>query len=184
MGGSLPGPGFGWIWKDVVATFEWFAVQVWSGREHFSASHLRLRGYEIFLPCYQERRRWTDRVKVVDRPLFAGYIFARAERNPGRIVTAPGVIRILGDVGGPVSIPVEEIEAIQRIIDARVQAGPWPAPQAGHRVRIDAGPLSGVEGTILLAKGRNRLIVTISLLQRAVAAEIDSAWITIPLGAA
>lgn len=56
---------------------DWFAVQVWSGREHLSARHLAQRGYDVFLPCSRERRRWSDRIKVVERALFAGYVFCR-----------------------------------------------------------------------------------------------------------
>lgn len=159
---------------------EWFAVQVNGGREHLSATHLRVRGYDIFLPCYPERRRWTDRVKIVDRALFHGYIFARAIPNAGQIVRAPGVIRIVGNRSGPVYIPLRDIEAIQRIIDAGARVEPCPLPQPGERVCIEEGPLRGIEGTVVASKGGHRLIVSISLLQRAVAAEIDSNWRIIP----
>jgi transcription antitermination factor NusG len=160
-------------------TPEWLAVQVWCGREHISATHLRLRGYEVFLPRYRERRRWSDRIKVVDRALFAGYVFCRIDGDVvGRIVTAPGIIRIVGDGRGPLPVAAHEIEAIQRIVETHLSAEPWLAPHVGQRVRIEAGPLCGIEGVVLVAKNRHRLIVSISLLQRAVAVEIDSAWIT------
>jgi transcription antitermination factor NusG len=158
---------------------EWFAVQVWSGREHISAKHLRLRGYEIFLPCYRERRRWSDRVKVIERALFAGYLFCKLNKNPeGKIITAPGVIRIVSDGQGPLPIPAQEIEAVQRIVETSLAAEPWPVPSVGQKVRIKLGPLCGIEGVVLVVKNLCRLVVSVSLLQRAVAVEIDSEWIT------
>ena len=160
---------------------EWFAVQVWSGREHISAAHLRERGYQVFLPCYREQRRWSDRIKVFERALFAGYVFCQIVPDVlGKIITAPGVIRIVGDGSEPVSIPADEIEAIQRIVATSLSTEPWPMPQAGQRVRIELGPLSGIEGVVLAVKNHHRFVVSISLLQRSVAVEVDSKWLTIP----
>jgi len=167
-------------WQNATVP-EWFAVQVWSGREHNSAKHLQLRGYEVFLPSYCELRRWTDRVKTVDRALFTGYLFCRVGALAvGTIVAAPGVVRIVSDRSGPLPVPAHEIEAIQRIIEARLTVEPWRVPEVGQTVRIEQGPLRGIEGTVEIVKNRHRLVVLISLLNRAVAAEIDAEWVTIP----
>jgi transcription antitermination factor NusG len=158
---------------------EWFAVQVWSGREHLSAKHLSERGYEVFLPRYSERRRWSDRIKVVERALFAGYVFCRlAPEVFGKIVTAPGVVRIVGDGARPLPIPTYEIEAIQRIMASELATEPWSVPEVGQRVRIEVGPLCGIEGVVMTVKNEQRLVVSVSLLQRAVAVEIDASWIS------
>jgi transcription antitermination factor NusG len=163
------------------STREWFAVQVWSGREHVSAMHLRERGYQVFLPCYREQRRWSDRIKTFERALFAGYVFCELVPDVvGKIVTAPGVIRIVGDGRGPVSIPVHEIAAIQRIAATNLSTEPWPMPGAGDRVRIELGPLSGIEGVVLAVKNHQRFVVSIPLLQRSVAVEVDAKWLTTP----
>jgi transcription antitermination factor NusG len=162
-------------------TREWFAVQVWSGREQLSASHLRARGYEVFLPCYIERRRWSDRAKSIAHPLFDGYLFCHlAEDTAGKIVTAPGVVRIVGDGRGPLAVPEHEIEAIQRIVETRLHAEPWTFVQAGQCVRIEHGPLRGIEGVVVVAKNSRRLVISIQLLRRSVAVEIDGDWISIP----
>jgi transcription antitermination factor NusG len=159
---------------------DWFAVQVWSGREHLSARHLAQRGYEVFLPHYREQRRWSDRLKVVERALFAGYVFCRfSPEIVGRIVTAPGVLRIVGDGTGPSPIPLHEIEAIQRIVAARLAAEPSGVPRAGQRVRIEDGPLRGIDGIVQVVKNQQRLVVAVSLLQRAVSVEIDPRWISV-----
>jgi transcription antitermination factor NusG len=171
-----PSPSIGSIDE---ASREWYAVQVWTGRESLSAGHLGARGYDVFLPRYVEHRRWSDRVKKVARALFAGYLFcrARAEAVSG-VVTAPGVIRVLGDGDGPLPIPREEIEAIQRVLAASVPAEPWQFLQVGQRVRVDSGPLQDTEGIVVRVKNRDRLILSIPLLQRSVAVEIESQWVT------
>lgn len=160
---------------------EWYAVQVWAGREQLSALHLRQRGYEVFLPCYRDHRRWSDRVKKIERALFAGYVFCQLhEQAAARVISAPGVIRIVGDGRGPVPIPRPEIEAIQRIVDTKLTAEPWEIVDVGQRVHVECGPLRGTEGVVLMVKSRRRLIVSIPLLQRAVAVEMEPEWISIP----
>jgi transcription antitermination factor NusG len=154
---------------------------VWAGREHLSAQHLRQRGYEIFLPCYRDHRRWSDRVKTIERALFAGYVFCRLQMPAvAKIVTAPGVIRIVGDREGPVPVPAPEIEALQRIVATRLAAEPWEMVDVGQRVRVEVGPLRGMEGVVLMVKNRHRLVVSIPLLQRAVAVEMEPDWISVP----
>ncbi len=161
----------------------WLAIQVWVGREFISARHLRMRGYEVFLPSYREHRRWSDRVKKIERALFEGYLFCRPDpAAASRIVTSPGVIRIVGDSHGPLPVPRDEIETIQRIVDTGILAEPWPFLQQGQRVRIEAGPLRGAEGVVLTVKNRRRLIVSIAMLQRSVSVDIESDWVSIPHG--
>jgi transcription termination/antitermination protein NusG len=171
-------PAHGAIDCPLIDPNEWFAVQVWAGREARSAGFLALRGYDVFLPCYRERRRLADRIRTYERALFAGYLFCRMQSHVyAKILTAPGVIRIVGGLEGPIPIPQMEIMAIRRIVDAHLQAEPWPFLEPGQHVRIDAGPLRGTEGTVLTVNDRRKLIVSISLLQRAVAVEIDPEWI-------
>lgn len=163
---------------------EWFAVQVWAGREALSARHLQQRGYDIFLPRYREHRQWSDRVKKVDRALFAGYVFCRASAEVvGKLTTSPGVVRVVGDQQGPLPIADEEIETIQRIVETRLMVEPISFLRKGQRVRVETGPLRGAEGVVLMSKGRHRLVVSIELLQRSVAVEIDPDWVGIPYSA-
>jgi transcription antitermination factor NusG len=163
---------------------QWFAAQVWAGREPLCAEHLRVRGYEVFLPSYCEHRRWSDRVKKADRALFPGYVFCRLCGDAlAKIVTTPGVTRIVGDGRRPLPIPGDEIEAIQRIVATGVTARPWAFVQAGQRVRIERGPLRDIEGIVLRTTQGNRLIVSVALLQRSVAVEIDAEWVSVPAAA-
>jgi transcription antitermination factor NusG len=159
----------------------WVAVQVCAGREQLSAAHLGRRGYEVFLPCYHEHRRWSDRVKKVERALFAGYLFCRLGTPvTAKIITAPGVIRIVGDSERPLPVPTHEIEAIKRVVETRLNAEPWPYLETGQCVRVECGPLRGTDGIVLMVKNRHRLVVSISLLQRSVAVEIEPAWVSVP----
>jgi transcription antitermination factor NusG len=139
------------------------------------------RGYEVFLPSYHDHRRWSDRVKRVERALFPGYVFCREyEQSLPKLVTSPGVIRIVGDQRQPVAVPENEIRAIQRIVNTRLKAEPYQFLKRGDHVVVDHGPLRGTEGIVVVIKNRHRLVVSIALLQRAVSVEIDASWVVVP----
>jgi len=157
---------------------DWLAVQVHAGREFYSARHLHDRGYDVFLPAYDEHRRWSDRVTTIRRALFDGYLFCRAVNQAvALIVTAPAVIRVVGTSSGPLPIPLEEIEALKRIVDARLAVRPTPFVQAGQRVRVESGPLCGTHGVVLTVTGPRSLLVSITLLQRSVAVDLAPEWV-------
>ena len=163
-------------------TLPWFALQVRSRSEEVVASFLRGSGYEWFLPTYTCRKRWSDRIKKLDVPLFPGYLFCRFNpqyRLP--ILKTPGVISIVGVARVPKPIDETEITALRAIINSGGNRQPWPFLQVGQRVRIEYGALCGLEGILLDLKGRNRVVVSVTLLRRSVAADIDSAWVT-PIG--
>jgi transcription antitermination factor NusG len=150
------------------------------GREHSCARHLQVRGYEVFLPCSRQNRRWSDRIKKIERALFPGYVFCRMSGEAvATIVTTPGVVRIVGDGGRAVPIPVDEIVAVQRIVDAGLSVEPWPFLQTGQCIRIGVGPLRGTEGVVIESKDSQRVVVSISLLQRSVAVEVDAGWLSV-----
>lgn len=157
----------------------WFALQVKQRYEQLTATILRNKGYEEFLPLYKCRRRWSDRIKQVDLPLFPGYLFCKldsANRLP--ILTTPGVVLIVGIGKIPVPVEESEIAAVRSIVASQLAAQPWPFVRAGQQVRIDAGPLRGVEGVFLNHKNQCRLVVSVTILQRSVAVEVDSDWVT------
>lgn len=162
----------------------WFALRVRSQHEKIVASVLRSKGYEEFLPLYHCRHRWSDRIKVIARPLFTGYVFCRFDLNKRLpILVTPGVLLIVGIAKTPLPVEDSEIAALQSIVKSGFQAEPWPYLQVGQRVRIERGSLEGVEGVLLAVKKPHRLVVSVTLLQRSVAVEIDEAWAT-PIGTA
>ncbi len=157
----------------------WFALHVRARYENIVAEHLRGKGYEWFLPLYQCRRRWSDRIKEIKLPLFPGYIFCRFNaQNRLPILTTPGVVQVVGIAGTPIPIDEAEITAIQTVVQSGLPTQPWPFLQIGDRARIDYGPLCGLEGILLAFKGQHRIVLSITLLQRSVAVEIDSAYVS------
>jgi transcription antitermination factor NusG len=157
----------------------WFAIQVRTRHEMGVADHLQAIGYESFLPLYKARRLWSDRIKHVDSPLFPGYIFCRFNsQNWLPILKSPGVIQVVGYNRVPVPIEDFEIEAIRTLGASGLPNQPWPFPKVGDRVRIESGPLRGVEGILVESKNLQHFVVSVTLLQRSVAVQIDSSCLT------
>src|SRR5579883_773680 len=151
----------------------WYALKVRAKCEASVEAALRSKSYSTFLPTYQECRQYSDRRKTVWVPLFPGYLFCRLD--PDRrlpILQTPGVDFVLGN-GKPEAIPEEQIDAIERTVNSGFTARPWPYLKVGQRVVVEAGPLTGVEGFLLAEKGVDRLILSVSMLQRSVSVELD-----------
>jgi transcription antitermination factor NusG len=153
---------------------QWFALRVKPHAEKTVDSVLRSHGIESLLPIYADRRRWSDRIKSVDRPLFPGYLFCRPNPDtPLKIVTVPGAVGFVGFGRGPQPIPAPEINAIMRILDSGRRLRPLSLIHEGQRVSIQAGPLAGLNGRVVRIKDDQCLVVSIELLQRSVAVAID-----------
>lgn len=156
------------------ATEEWYAVRVRQPAEKRCATLLEHKGYEIFLPSYPVKRRWSDRYKVFQEVLFPGYLFCRLDstaRLP--VLMTSGVISILGAGKEPIPVPEAEVEAVRRIVNSPVSPEPWPFLACGQNVLIKTGPLRGLEGLLAAITSTCRVVVSISLLQRSVAVEVD-----------
>ncbi len=155
-------------------TYPWFALRVRSNCERVAAAHLRDRGYEEFSPSNKVEKRWSDRKKQIDQFLFPGYIFCRFDPNDRLpVLTAPGVVDVVGFGKTPEPIPEAEIARVRRIVDSGLLVIPHPYIQIGQAVLIEQGPLSGVEGILVEEKGKTRLVVSVNLLKRSVSAEVD-----------
>jgi transcription antitermination factor NusG len=162
----------------------WFAVRVRSRQERVVAVHLRGRGFEEYYPTYEILKQWSDRKKLVTESLLPGYVFCRFDPNNRLpILSAPGVVGVVGFGDGPTPIPDEEVERVRRMAESGLLVSPWPFLKTGQRVLIERGPLLGLEGLLQTIKGKHRLVVSITLLQRSVATEIDRSWIR-PIGPA
>ncbi|MGB7760358.1 MAG: UpxY family transcription antiterminator [Bryobacteraceae bacterium] len=158
---------------------DWFGIRVKSRCEHRAHEDLSQRGFESFLPLCSVRRHWSDRVKTLQVPLFSGYLFCRfALQERVRVLNAAGVAQIVGFGNTPVPIVEAEIRSVRALVTSNVACVPWPYLRSGQRVSIDHGPLSGVEGVILRAEtGKPRVVVSVTMLLRSVAAEIERDWI-------
>lgn len=163
-----------------IANFPWFALQVRARHEIGVAEYLKGKGYEWFLPLYKSRRRWSDRVKEIETPLFPGYLFCRFNpQNRLPILKTPGVTQIVGYNHVPISVDEAEIQAIRTLVASGIPNQPCSFLEIGTRVRIESGALCGLEGVLLELKGRRRLVLSITLLQRSVAVEVDSEVVSV-----
>ena len=158
----------------------WFAIHVKSGLELRIGSALKEKGYETFVPTYQLQEAGQGRT---ERPLFSGYVFCRFDpvvRAP--IVTTPGVIKVLGYGKRPASLDDAEMEAVRTVARANVCARPYRCVEPGQRVRIVEGPLRGLEGDVACTGERRYFVVSVSLLQRSIAVEVEPNWLQLPQG--
>jgi transcription antitermination factor NusG len=157
----------------------WFALYVRSHFERSVEESLRGKGYSAFSPYYQTKRKRSDRTLNLDLPLFPGYVFCRfncQKRLP--ILTTPGIVKIVGAGNIPEPIDLSEIQSLQTVSESGRHVQPWPFLQQGQRIRVEAGPLSGTVGTLLRVKDEVRLVVSITLLQRSMAIELDQEWVS------
>jgi transcription antitermination factor NusG len=154
--------------------YPWYAVQTKARHETAVARYLRSQGLEEYLPLHRVQRQWSDRVKTVDLPLLSGYLFCRVDpRQLKSVLRAPGVVHVLGYGSEPVPVPESEVLAIWRLQESRLVAWPCPYLRAGMAVRIRSGALAGVVGRLERIKNQCRLVLSVHLLQRSVALEVD-----------
>ena len=153
----------------------WYAVQVRAQHEKRVAASLAGKGYEQLVPVYRLRRKWSDRTKVLELPLFPGYVFVRLDpevRLP--ILTIPGVLGFVGAGRKPQPLDTKEIEYVRTVSSAGHPAKPWPFLKVGQRVRITAGALTGVEGILVQRRGETRVVLSVTLLQKAISVQVES----------
>lgn len=161
---------------------QWYALRVKSNCEKVVSTVVRHKGFEEFLPLYRSYHRWSDRQKSVELPLFPGYVFCRIDarfRLP--ILTVPGALHFVGIGKTPVAIEESEILAIQHAVHSGLPAEPWEYLRAGQLVRLVQGPLEGLEGILIETRKGYRVVVSVTLLQRSLAVEIERDWVT-PIG--
>lgn len=154
----------------------WYAAYTSANHEKQVAQQLVSREVEHFLPLYASIRQWKDRRVELELPLFPGYVFVRIllqERL--RVLQVPGVAQLVGFGGVPAALPAEEIEALRASLAHGMRAEPHPFLVTGRRVRVKAGPLTGVEGILTRRKNRARFILSVEPIQQSVAVVVDVA---------
>lgn len=153
----------------------WYAVYTRANHEKSVACQLRLRSLESFLPLYERTSHWQDRRVKIQVPLFSGYVFVRmALEEKLRVLQTPGVVCLVGFSGVPVALSDTEMEALRRSLIGMLRAEPCPYLRVGRRVRLTSGPLQGLEGVLVKKKGGWRFVVSIDLIQRSIAVEVDA----------
>lgn len=156
----------------------WYAIHVTPQKEKQIAYVLSDKGYDCFLPLYARRRVWSDRIKVTEVPLFGGYVFCRLDvqfRLP--VLMTPNVRAIVGSGKIPVEIPEPDLEAIRAVLRSGLPVEPCDSLHAGDAVRVTKGPLAGLAGEFVRYRGSCRLILSIPLINRSVAVEMDRVYV-------
>jgi transcription antitermination factor NusG len=154
----------------------WYAAYTWSRHEKSVAKQLEERRMESFLPLYRSWHRWKDRRQQVDLPLFPSYVFvymALTERV--RVLELPGVAALVTFQGRPAALPTAEIEGLRRGLEREIYAEPHPFLRIGHKVRVRGGPLAGTEGILVRKKDKLRMVISLEVLMRSIAVEVDAA---------
>jgi transcription antitermination factor NusG len=158
----------------------WYAVMVRTNREKTATMLLENAGYDCFLPLTKYIRRWSDRVKRSEVPLFSGYLFCRMNpHNRLPVLMTPGVIQIVGMGKTPVPVEEQEIAAIMRVGKSGLPTMPWPYLKVGNVAQVEEGPLKGMTGIVVRIKSGMKLVLSVNLLQRSVAVEIDRGWVSV-----
>jgi len=160
---------------DDAAVSQWFAIHVRSRHEKRVADELRQRGIPGFLPVVRQLRRWSDRKKVVDFPLFSCYVFVQIPPTPMArvsVLSSHGVLGFVGPQHGT-PIPHEQIESIRTLVLNDVHLTPENFIRVGQRVRIRGGALDGVEGVLTGRGNEEKLIVSVETIQRSVSVSLE-----------
>jgi transcription antitermination factor NusG len=159
--------------SDAATLLEWYVVYVMSKHEKRIAEHFLDRQIEHFLPLYEVRRRWKDGSKVtLQLPLFPGYIFVQTARNRrGSALDVPGVLSVVGKRETS-RIPDAYIESLREGLRLG-KVEPHPYLVAGEMVRVRSGVMAGMQGVLLRRKGSFRLVITLNLIMKSVAVEVD-----------
>jgi transcription antitermination factor NusG len=154
----------------------WFAAYTCAHHEKRVAAELHTRGLEHFLPLYTSIRRWKDRRVRLDLPLFPGYVFVRLMlRDRFRVLEIPSVVEMVCFNGKPAPLPDEEMEILRFGLCHGLRVEPHPFLTVGRRVRIISGPFAGLDGMLKRKKNNLRVVVSLSLIQRSVAVDVDVA---------
>src|ERR1700693_5109517 len=157
----------------------WYALQVHARKEQLVASQLENRSLECFLPSYKSLRKWSDRTKEIQQALFPGYVFCRFDyENRQPVVMTTGVTQVVGT--GKVALPIagSAIEALQVAVSSGVPAQPWPYLRSGEYVQVNYGHLAGLRGILVNFKGNHRVVLSVTLLQRSLALEVELDWLS------
>jgi len=154
----------------------WYAAYTCPRHEKSVARQLEDRGVDSFLPTYRSLHRWKDRRKEVEQPLFPSYVFVRVVRDERtRILQLPGIVRFVSFNGRPAELAEIEISALRNGLRERMLIEPHPYLRVGRRVRITHGPLAGANGILLRKKDQYRVVLSVDLIMRSVAVEVDIA---------
>jgi transcription antitermination factor NusG len=154
----------------------WYAVQTRARHERVVMQRFQDKGLTAFLPVITEKRRWSDRWKEVELPLFSCYVFVKimaTNEDRLRVLCTDSVFDFVGATRQGTPIPDEQIEAVQTIVNERINWETFPFLKIGQRVRIRSGSLTGVEGILVSRSGKRSVVVSVDAIQRSLAVRVE-----------
>jgi transcription elongation factor/antiterminator RfaH len=156
--------------------FGWYAIYTRHQHEKSAADLLARKGFEVLLPLYRSRSRWTDRTRVVHLPLFPNYLFVRADlERRVHVLRTAGVCWFVENGGRPSEIAPEQMQTLRKLVESPVHVQPHPFLEQGDHVRILRGPFEGLHGILTRVKNQYRVVISVDLLRKSAAVEIDIA---------
>src|SRR2546430_9454924 len=158
------------------ALLDWYAIQTRSRHEKMVARQLEGQGIIGFLPIVSKIQKWSDRRKIVDLPLFPGYVFVRVAATPEdriQVLKISGVVNFVGPHGQATPIPEGQINAVKALTGGEVPFTPHEYLKVGQRARVRGGSLDGVEGILVAQKGTRSLVISIEPIQRSLSIHIE-----------
>jgi transcription antitermination factor NusG len=162
--------------EQAMTQARWYAAYTCANHEKRVAAELGARDVEHFLPLYASMRRWKDRRVQLELPLFPGYVFVRLALSQRlRVVQIPSLVRLVGFGGLPTALPDTEMEIMRSGLSQNLRVEPHPFLTVGRRVRITCGPFAGLEGVLKRKKSDVRVVVSLELIQRSVAVDVEAA---------
>ncbi len=155
---------------------KWYAIRTRSRHEKVVERQLQGQGIDVFSPFTSQIRQWSDRRKVVETPLFAGYAFVRIAHTPEeriRVLKTQGVVEIVGGQGQGIPIPTEQIETVRAVVAGNLPIAQHVFLKVGQRVRVRGGSLDGVEGVLVAQNGSRSLVISVEPIQRSLSIRIE-----------
>lgn len=162
--------------SDTQETPAWYALRVRSRHEKMVAALLEQKGIEISLPLLQVTRQWSDRKKLIQVPLFRGYVFTRIPLQLKRyeVLQTPGAVAFSG-IGGKIqAIPDEQMYWLDQVLHAGEEIKLERDFPAGQRVRVTQGPWRGIEGIVQDTRAKTRLVIWLDALMQGMSVNMDA----------
>ena len=153
----------------------WYVIRTRAQHENVVRDQIASRGIEVFLPLVDRMRQWKDRKKLISFPLFPGYCFVRfSPEDRLSVLTAPGVVEILGNSQGPLPVPDDEVEGVRRLVTSTLKHDPHPYLKEGMAVEVKRGALTGLRGIMVRKGAKARFVISVNLIGQAVSVELDA----------
>jgi transcriptional antiterminator NusG len=163
--------------KGISPELPWYVVYTRCHHEARVAKHLAKRSFTVVFPRHKTWSRRRDRRKVIDVPLFPGYLFVQTEPFPhhfAEILETPGLARLLGNGNGPEPVAQSEMQSLIILLSSDRVLEPHPYFEEGDQVIVVSGPLKGAIGYILTTRpNKRRLVLSMELLGRSVAVHLS-----------